>query len=85
MEPDLAEWSTLVGNCLEGQTITQTTFIPAKIAEVATHYPIALIQMIAGWFVSGFAISMGAPFWFDLLGKIMNVRNSGNKPKTPAT
>ena len=40
-----------------------------------------LIRAIPGWIVTGFAIAMGAPFWFDLLGKIMNVRNAGKPPK----
>ena len=40
------------------------------------------ITMIFGWFVSGIAISMGAPFWFDLLGKIVNVRNAAKPPKS---
>jgi hypothetical protein len=35
----------------------------------------------AGWIVSAIAISMGAPFWFDVLGNIMNVRNSGRDLK----
>ncbi|MDJ0648882.1 MAG: hypothetical protein QNJ60_09260 [Xenococcaceae cyanobacterium MO_188.B19] len=34
-------------------------------------------QVMSGWVVSAIAISMGAPFWFDLLGKVMNVRNAG--------
>jgi hypothetical protein len=38
-------------------------------------------NMIVGWLVSGFAIAMGAPFWFDLLGKVMNVRNTGKGNK----
>ncbi|MCC5638854.1 hypothetical protein LC593_24085 [Nostoc sp. CHAB 5844] len=38
------------------------------------------LTMVAGWFISGIAISMGAPFWFDLLSKVVNVRNSGKKP-----
>jgi len=38
-------------------------------------------NMIMGWLVSGFAIAMGAPFWFDLLGKVMNVRNTGKGNK----
>lgn len=29
-----------------------------------------------GWLISAIAISMGAPFWFDLLSKVMNVRNT---------
>lgn len=42
-----------------------------------------------GWIVSGLAIVMGAPFWFELLGKVINVRNTGPKPvytkeQTPA-
>jgi hypothetical protein len=40
-----------------------------------------VLMMIGGWFVSGIAIAMGAPFWFDLLSKVMNVRNAGKKSK----
>jgi hypothetical protein len=36
-----------------------------------------LPRVFFGWSISAIAISMGAPFWFDLLGNIMNVRNSG--------
>jgi uncharacterized protein (UPF0333 family) len=43
------------------------------------HWP-NVLTMLAGWFISGIAISMGAPFWFDLLSKVVNVRNSGKKP-----
>jgi hypothetical protein len=38
-----------------------------------------------GWFLSIVAISLGAPFWFDLLNKFMRVRNGGDAPEeTPA-
>lgn len=37
-------------------------------------------KSLLGWLISGFAISMGAPFWFEILGKIVNVRNAGQKP-----
>ena len=36
----------------------------------------------AGWLITIFAIFMGAPFWFDLLNKISNLRGSGPKPKS---
>ncbi|MEH2076164.1 MAG: hypothetical protein V7K57_17500 [Nostoc sp.] len=39
-----------------------------------------VIKLICGWVVSGLAIAMGAPFWFDILNKIINVRNAGPKP-----
>jgi hypothetical protein len=34
-----------------------------------------------GWFVTGLALSLGAPFWFDLLSKFVNIRGAGTKPK----
>ena len=37
-----------------------------------------------GWIVSGIAISMGAPFWFDLINRIVNVRNTGKIPTPPS-
>ncbi|TAF11023.1 MAG: hypothetical protein EAZ76_15395, partial [Nostocales cyanobacterium] len=36
---------------------------------------ISIITMFLGWIISGLAIAMGAPFWFDLLSKVMNVKN----------
>jgi hypothetical protein len=33
-----------------------------------------------GWLITAFAISLGAPFWFDLLNKLMQVRNSVKIP-----
>jgi len=44
--------------------------------------PLAWISRLAGWFVSAIAFSMGAPFWFELLNKFINVRNTGQRPKT---
>lgn len=38
---------------------------------------------IFGWLVTALCISKGAPFWFDLLRKAVNIRDSGNIP-TPA-
>ena len=33
-----------------------------------------------GWIATILAIIMGAPFWFDILNKIANLRNTGPKP-----
>lgn len=37
------------------------------------------LLMLLGWFISAFAASMGADFWFNSIGKVMNLR-SGGKP-----
>ena len=39
-----------------------------------------LVVVAAGWILTGFGVSFGAPFWFDLLGKFANLRNAGKKP-----
>jgi hypothetical protein len=39
-----------------------------------------ILLLILGWLIGAGCISMGAPFWFDILGKLVNVRRSGVKP-----
>ena len=41
-----------------------------------------IIKLIFGWLLSAAAIAMGAPFWFELLGKFINVRNAGQVPES---
>jgi hypothetical protein len=36
---------------------------------------------ILGLTVTSLAVSIGAPFWFDLLNKFMNARNAGRPPE----
>jgi len=35
---------------------------------------------LAGWLVTAAAVSFGAPFWFDLIQKLVNLRSAGPKP-----
>jgi len=43
---------------------------------------LGIIKLMFGWLLSAAAIAMGAPFWFDLLGKFINVRNAGQVPES---
>lgn len=36
--------------------------------------------VVIGWLVTAVAVSLGAPFWFDALGKLANLRGSGPPP-----
>jgi hypothetical protein len=52
------------------------------------HDPFTVwLERLLGWILTILAISLGAPFWFDLLNKFMNVRSTGKSPdeaaKTP--
>ena len=42
-------------------------------------FPGITVQMIVGWLLTIAAISLGAPFWFDLLSKISHLRASGTR------
>lgn len=37
------------------------------------------LLMFGGWVITALAISLGAPFWFDLLNKIVSLRGTGPK------
>ena len=77
-------WRAFYATCLNEDAperfdlirISRIAFRPENIIDAG--------RMFLGWLVTGLAIAMGAPFWFDLMSKIMNVRNTGSKP-APAT
>jgi hypothetical protein len=53
-----------------------------KIGYVLTHVS---MRDIIGFLITALAITLGAPFWFDLLNKFVNIRAGGNKPSEDAT
>ncbi len=48
-------------------------FLPTFAADYQQH--------LVGWLFTILAISLGAPFWFDLLNKVANVRGTGPRPQ----
>jgi hypothetical protein len=50
---------------------------------VPAGFPQWLLKLL-GWTLTVAALAFGAPFWFDALGKLARLRNTGDKPK-PAT
>ncbi|MGH2412401.1 MAG: hypothetical protein ACRDEA_01630, partial [Microcystaceae cyanobacterium] len=73
--------------CLQ-QGVTQSLPLPLgrdeanlkQQAQESKNWFFPPLRSFLGWGVSALAITMGAPFWFDLLGKFVNVRNSGQPP-----
>jgi len=41
--------------------------------------PLKIFPTVVGWIITALAIYMGAPFWFEILGKFVNVRSTGKK------
>jgi hypothetical protein len=48
--------------------------------EVSWSSFVALLVKLVGLILTSLAVSLGAPFWFDLLSKFMNVRGTGQPP-----
>ena len=47
------------------------------------HLPLRLwASNLCGWLLTAIAISLGAPFWFDLVNKLINIRMVGQKPSS---
>ena len=51
--------------------------------EEALGDPAWWLRSLIGWALTMAAISLGAPFWFDLLGKVAKLRASGGRPERP--
>jgi hypothetical protein len=52
------------------------------------HYPkdpAELSSAIVGILLTSLAVSLGAPFWFDMLNKVINIRASGKSPRETAS
>ena len=48
-----------------------------NLRELSTY---DLISKLLGFILTALAVSLGAPFWFDLLKKLVNIRSSGARP-----
>ncbi|MEB3293176.1 MAG: hypothetical protein VKJ24_08440 [Synechococcales bacterium] len=75
------QWNNLYKQCLQRDPAPEMA-VPLQVLQLINERPFSFLRMLTGWFISGIAIAMGAPFWFDLLGRVVNVRNAGSKPKS---
>lgn len=50
--------------------------IPGRLHSNTKHFLAQVFDRTLGWLLTAIAISLGAPFWFDALNKIMVVRST---------
>jgi hypothetical protein len=60
------------------QSDTKGTQAPPLTLPIG-HQPLTP-SYVVGCFITGLALTLGAPFWFDLLGRLVNLRQSGVPP-----
>ncbi len=84
LEQNLQEVQTAVDNALKEIPfpLGYNDMVVQQQMAAEENWPIPFVpRRFLGWLVSGFAISMGSTFWFNVLKKVINVRNSGDKPE----
>jgi hypothetical protein len=55
---------------------------PMQLPGTLQDWAMAVATKLPGWLLTILAVSLGAPFWFDLLNKFMTFRASGKPPTT---
>ena len=68
----VGQQSSLLGIGWNEQNLTYWN--EANYAQIFLHF--------LGLLIFGLAISLGAPFWFDLLNRFINIRHAGARPKS---
>lgn len=67
------------GSISETLALLDRLNLPIGWKELPTT-PETWLYKILGLLVTAIAVSLGAPFWFELLGKMINLRMTGKKP-----
>ena len=63
-----------------GGQLQATAAFPG-VAFLSSTLGALVVGHLFGWLLTLAAISLGAPFWFDMLKSLMNIRNAGRSPE----
>lgn len=63
----------------------EKTQLPLGWEQQTTLSHLGIVTKIIGLLLTAFAALVGAPFWFEMLNKLVNLRSAGNKPKAEST
>jgi hypothetical protein len=59
------------------------TALKEKCWSEASQYGLGFwVVKLAGWLLTALATMLGAPFWFDAIGRVVSLRGAGSKPST---
>jgi hypothetical protein len=75
-------WPNLAGSTRVKTLVDVPLGDPRRVVGGVSEW---LLWKLVGIALTALAISQGAPFWFDLLQKIVNLRLGGNPPPTAST
>jgi len=64
---------------------SEATILPIGWQEAMPASRLGWFYKLIGLWLTATALSLGAPFWFDVLSRFMNLRGSGDKPARTTT
>ena len=83
-----ADTGTLCQNVPDPTTCVTSQLADLKAAALPIGWPDpgldtvgAVVVKIVGWGLTAFAVSFGAPFWFEALSRLGSLRNTGTRPE----
>ena len=83
---DQAEAAAQEGNVarLEAPDLKSLESFPIGWGEIEGGW-LDWVKRVFGWLITTAAVSLGAPFWFDLMGKVANLRGAGGQAQREKT
>jgi hypothetical protein len=79
--PPANDGTTSVGRIVTFQNELADLKAPVGWQNKMPSEAVGWLAKALGWVITGLAVSLGAPFWFDVLNKVTNVRSSGSTRK----
>ena len=79
-QPQLAAHISAVPAALDAQTLRQLWTLPIGWQSFPPLLDSAFALQVAGWLMTAATTLFGAPFWFDLLQRAVQLRGTGARP-----
>jgi hypothetical protein len=79
-QPQLAAHITAAPGALDAETLRQLAALPIGWQSFPPVLDAAFALQVAGWLVTASTTLFGAPFWFDLLQRAVQLRSTGTRP-----
>ncbi|MCD2518002.1 hypothetical protein LQ564_16945 [Massilia sp. G4R7] len=79
--PALAARIKAAPTALDAEALRQLWVLPIGWSSFPPHLDSAFALQVAGWLITAGTTLFGAPFWFDLLQRAVQLRGTGAKPQ----
>ena len=80
-QPALAAQLKLSEAAISGDVLASLRTLPVGWEDFPPKLDASFLVQVAGWMLTAASSMFGAPFWFDLFQRLVNMRGTGGKPK----